>query len=62
MRLMKAAYSLQEVSDITSVCRTKLYGEINKGRLRTVKCGTRTLVLVEDLERWLSELSAGRAA
>jgi excisionase family DNA binding protein len=62
MRLTKAAYSLREVSDITSVCRTKLYEEINKGRLRIVKVGSRTLVLADDLERWLSELSAGRAA
>ena len=62
MRLTKAAYSLPKVSEITSVGRTKLYEEINKGRLRIVKVGSRTLVLADDLGRWLSELSAGRAA
>jgi hypothetical protein len=41
---------------------TKIYEEINAGRLRAVKCGSRTLILVRDAgvwERSLPTLAAG---
>jgi excisionase family DNA binding protein len=37
---------------------TKFYEEIKAGRLRAVKCGTRTLVLNRDSRAWEHNLSA----
>ena len=37
---------------------TKFYEEIKAGRLRAVKCGTRTLVLNRDGRAWEHTLSA----
>jgi hypothetical protein len=37
---------------------TKFYEEIKVGRLRAVKCGTRTLVLNRDCISWEQTLSA----
>lgn len=31
---------------------TKIYEEINAGRLRAVKCGSRTLILAQDARIW----------
>jgi hypothetical protein len=31
---------------------TKIYEEINAGRLRAVKCGSRTLILARDARAW----------
>ena len=31
---------------------TKIYDEISVGRLRAVKCGTRTLILARDARAW----------
>lgn len=39
-----------------SIGRTKLYREINEGRLRTVLRGTRRFVRVEDAEAWLNDV------
>jgi hypothetical protein len=36
--------------------RTKAYQEINQGRLRAVKCGKSTFILLEDYERYLQSL------
>ena len=36
--------------------RTRFYDEVNSGRLKVRKLGTRTLVLREDAEAWLSLL------
>ncbi|QAU44185.1 DNA-binding protein [Bradyrhizobium guangzhouense] len=38
--------------------RTAAYREIKLGRLRLVKVGAKSLILVSDAERWLSSLSA----
>jgi excisionase family DNA binding protein len=40
---------------------TKFYEEINAGRLRAVKCGTRTLILNRDGRAWEHTLSAIRS-
>lgn len=37
---------------------TKFYEEIKSGRLRAVKCGTRTLILNRDSKSWENTLSA----
>ena len=54
----KLAYSITGASKATDVGRTKLYEEIKEARLRTVKVGRRTLILTEDLRRWLDSLRA----
>jgi hypothetical protein len=37
---------------------TKIYEEIGAGRLRAVKCGSRTLILVRDAGAWERSLPA----
>jgi excisionase family DNA binding protein len=52
----KLAYTIAELADLTSICRTRLYQEISHGRLRTFKSGRSTLIHREDAEAWLSAL------
>jgi len=49
----KLAYTIEEVIEASGVKRDLLYGEINRGNLRTVKIGRRRLIRAEALERWL---------
>jgi excisionase family DNA binding protein len=44
------------ISDLP-IGKTKAYEEIRDGRLRAVKCGKLTLILPDDLDRWLKSLS-----
>ena len=52
----KPVYSLAEVRALAGVGRTTLYKAIRGGQLRAIKIGGRTLVLAEDLYRWLNEM------
>jgi excisionase family DNA binding protein len=52
----KRAYTIAEISQLTGLGRTRLFGEIRSGRLRATKCGRRTLILAEDLEAFLGSL------
>ena len=52
----KPAYTIAELADLTSICRTQLYQEISHGRLRTFKSGRSTLIDREDAEAWLMAL------
>ncbi len=52
----RAAYSIAEVAALTGVCRDSLYREIATRRLRAVKLGRRSIVLAEELQRFLREL------
>jgi hypothetical protein len=40
------------------ISRTKAYAEVKAGRLRLVKCGRRTLIRVDEAERWRDALGA----
>lgn len=53
LALTKLAYSLDEVAELSGRCRSSLYELIDKGELRAVKSGRRTLILVEDLRSWM---------
>jgi excisionase family DNA binding protein len=52
------AYSVPEACALTSAGKTALYQAIKCGALRAVKRGRRTLILDEDLRRWVEALPA----
>ncbi len=52
------ATTVKEFCRKYGIGRTKLYEEINGGRLRAVKCGRRTLILNRDSKSWENTLSA----
>jgi excisionase family DNA binding protein len=51
--LERAAYTIAEACAVAGIRRTTLYKEIHSGELRAVKIGGRTVILVDDLRRWL---------
>jgi len=52
------AYSIAEACSVARAGRTALYEAIRSGELRAVKRGRRTIVLVDDLRRYLEALPA----
>lgn len=50
------AHSIPEACSIACAGRTALYEAIRSGALRAVKRGRRTLLLDEDLRRWVQSL------
>ncbi|WP_041802705.1 helix-turn-helix domain-containing protein [Micavibrio aeruginosavorus] len=63
---MQLSYSIDEVSVLTGIGKTKLYSAISNGSLSARKFGKRTLVLKDDIDRFLNQLpqiqSEGRGA
>lgn len=53
------AYTIADVAQIARTGRTKLYAEINAGRLRVVRIGRKTLIRDEELRRWLKAHEVG---
>ena len=56
-----AAMTIPEFCRWSRIGRTAAYREIKLGRLRLVKVGAKSLILVSDAERWLSSLAATAA-
>jgi excisionase family DNA binding protein len=50
------AYSIAEACEIARIGRTSIYEAINSGELIARKNGRRTLILSDDLRRWLQSL------
>ena len=60
--LPKRAFELDELTEQGYGSRSFLYQEISARRLRALKRGRRTVVLVEDLEAWLQQLPKAKIA
>jgi excisionase family DNA binding protein len=54
--LVKAAYSVNETLDLLSIGRTSLYEAVNRGELRLVKFGKKSLVYATDIAAFLAQL------
>jgi excisionase family DNA binding protein len=54
--------SIPEAAFSLGIGRTSVYGLINRGALRAVKLGTRTLIPTEDVLRFAAELAGCRDA
>jgi excisionase family DNA binding protein len=52
------ALTVREFCERYRLGHTKAYEEINSGRLRAVKCGSRTLILARDARAWERSLPA----
>ncbi len=50
------SYTIDEAAKITGLGRTRLYEELNTGRLKGVKAGRRTLIPHSSIEQWLETL------
>lgn len=53
-----AAMTFREFCVWSRLGKTSVYREVNAGRLRIVKAGAKSLILVVDAERWLRSLPA----
>lgn len=51
--LTPMAYSIDDVTRVATIGKTTIFAAIRDGHLRAVKIGRRTLILADDLKRWL---------
>ena len=52
----KLPHSINGVGALSGLGRTKIFAEIKQGKLIARKCGRRTLILEDDLLKWLHAL------
>ena len=62
--MRKVAATINEATQITGLGRSSIYQLINEGKLTRRKYGSRTLILVEELEAFVKSLpvAEGEAA
>jgi hypothetical protein len=53
----KRALSVRDFLHSYSIGQTKFYEEVRDGRLRVVKLGKKTLVDIDEAERWFASLA-----
>lgn len=56
------ALSVERAAELAGVSRSTLYGAMRCGDLRARKAGSRTLLLLDDLRKWLDALPAFQSA
>lgn len=54
--MQRLALTVSECTKVAGLGRTKIYQEIKEGRLRAVKLGRGTRILVDDLKHYLAQL------
>jgi hypothetical protein len=52
----KLAYSVPALAESADISRSKIYEEMEAGRLKAKKFGSRTLILGDEAKRWLDSL------
>ena len=60
--MQKFAFSIPEVTEVANIGRSTIYREIRAGELVARKRGRRTIILADDLRRWLKSLKPLKAA
>lgn len=56
------AVSIVDAAAMMGVSRATFYRELSAGRISARKSGKRTLVLVEEIQRWLDNLPTSNVA
>ena len=51
-------HSINKSLELLGIGRTKFYQELNAGRIKAIKVGTRTLIPQESIDSWLASLPA----
>lgn len=49
----KMCFNVREASEVSGICRQKIYDALNGRELRGFKIGRRTVILSEDLSDWI---------
>lgn len=58
--MSKLALTIQEAVSVSGLSRSRIYRLLRDRKLQARKSGNRTLILVEDLERFLKSLPSAR--
>jgi hypothetical protein len=53
---MSGMFTIRNFCEWSGLCRTNVYALINRGDLRAVKCGRRTLIPTNEALRWREAL------
>lgn len=53
---LRLALSIDEAAKQANVCRDKIYAAIRSGKITARKAGRRTLILADDLRKYLESL------